>query len=318
MAYVVFMCRSAEHKNNSADKDPTFHFSPLNCWIVVYGLFCSLKKGITLNICMSCFVLKNSILLNLLCVWIYIEISLALRPCILDSAVDHGAIYATTHALFSLSPCCCIYMWSGPDMNQKLIVTAPNCSKLPMTLKNLTLPEFSNFQNNIRWWVMECEPCSSYKVSVLSKALCVLILFQNAGNQLCFRLCGVWGVFFQGGGGGGWGEGFFCINWDIAIYMVWSAVTDLQQLSNKKPNSWQPTSRLQYHSKILTFRWKLTMSDVDFTGMVRGAGVRLGKKLQAQMLKPTIGTSINTTQQIASKTKQQKVCSCRKTAAIHC
>ena len=60
------------------------------------------------------------------------------------------------------------------------------------------------------------------------------------------------------------------------------------------------------------------MSDVDFTGMVRGAGVRLGKKLQAQMLKPTIGTSINTTQQIASKTKQQKVCSCRKTAAIHC
>ena len=59
---------------------------------------------------------------------------------------------------------------------------------------------------------MECEPCFLYKVSVLSNALCVLILFQNAGNQLCFRMCGVWEVFFGGGGGGGGGEGFFCIN----------------------------------------------------------------------------------------------------------
>ena len=34
-------------------------------------MFCSLVKGITLKSCMLCFVLINSILLNLLCVWIW-------------------------------------------------------------------------------------------------------------------------------------------------------------------------------------------------------------------------------------------------------
>ena len=37
---------------------------------VAQVLFCSLKKGITPKICMVCFVLVNSLLFNLLCVWI--------------------------------------------------------------------------------------------------------------------------------------------------------------------------------------------------------------------------------------------------------
>ena len=39
--------------------------------IVVQASFCSWIKGITLKICMLCFVLINSIILNLLCVWIF-------------------------------------------------------------------------------------------------------------------------------------------------------------------------------------------------------------------------------------------------------
>ena len=59
------------HENSvaqpKADKrlSSTSHFSLFNN---VLGLFCSLTKGITPKICMFCFVLINSILLNLLCV----------------------------------------------------------------------------------------------------------------------------------------------------------------------------------------------------------------------------------------------------------
>ena len=61
---------SAGHKNNiaqaKADKHPssTSHFSPFNCSLSVV-----LLKGIILKIHMLCFVLINSILFNLLCVW---------------------------------------------------------------------------------------------------------------------------------------------------------------------------------------------------------------------------------------------------------
>ena len=48
------------------------HFSPFfHRLIVVKVSFCSLIKGITPKIGMLCFVLINSVILNLLCVWIY-------------------------------------------------------------------------------------------------------------------------------------------------------------------------------------------------------------------------------------------------------
>ena len=64
------------HENNiaepKADKhlSSTSHFSLFNN---VLGLFCSLTKGITPNICMFYFVLINNLLFNLLCVDLVLE-----------------------------------------------------------------------------------------------------------------------------------------------------------------------------------------------------------------------------------------------------
>ena len=46
----------------------TPHFSPFNCCLSV--VFCSLGREITPKVCMLCFVLIVSVLLNLLCAWI--------------------------------------------------------------------------------------------------------------------------------------------------------------------------------------------------------------------------------------------------------
>ena len=55
-----------------AHKYPTSHFSLFITDVVVVLLcgFCSLKKGLTAKICMLCFVITISILLNLLYSWI--------------------------------------------------------------------------------------------------------------------------------------------------------------------------------------------------------------------------------------------------------
>ena len=49
----------------------SYCFSVFNCCHRLYRVsFCRLIKGITPRMCMLCFVLINSIILNLLCVWI--------------------------------------------------------------------------------------------------------------------------------------------------------------------------------------------------------------------------------------------------------
>ena len=56
----------AQPKRDTCLSSPS-HFSSFNrCFSVV----CSLIKGISPKICMLCFVLMNSVILNLLCVWI--------------------------------------------------------------------------------------------------------------------------------------------------------------------------------------------------------------------------------------------------------
>ena len=48
-------------------------FIVFHCLTIVQVPFCSLIKGITPKMCMLCFVRTNSVLLNLLCVWILIS-----------------------------------------------------------------------------------------------------------------------------------------------------------------------------------------------------------------------------------------------------
>ena len=62
------VAQSKTHKwLGSPSPSHCYRFSPFNCWTV--ELYCSLIKGITPKIRMLCFVLINSVLLKMLCVW---------------------------------------------------------------------------------------------------------------------------------------------------------------------------------------------------------------------------------------------------------
>ena len=71
--FCIKMGSDESHFNASVGSDGQSHrtvSTNQNLLAVVSVLFYTLTKGITPNICWYCLVLMNSVLLNLLCVWI--------------------------------------------------------------------------------------------------------------------------------------------------------------------------------------------------------------------------------------------------------